>query len=65
MISTVTVSGLLGAGPLIANGYANFLAAAAIVAGAVPLAISRLERRSFPDRFPAAFFMKIENENDT
>jgi hypothetical protein len=60
----VAVSGLLAAGPLIAAGHGAFLAAAATVAGAVPVINSTLKRRSFPDRFPAAFFMKIE-EKDT
>ncbi|MGA8152267.1 MAG: hypothetical protein WB952_15045 [Terriglobales bacterium] len=55
------VGGLLAAGPLIAAGHAYFLAAAAAVAGAGPLLNSTLLRRSFPDRFPAAFFMKIED----
>jgi AraC-like DNA-binding protein len=58
------VAGLLAAGPLIAGGHAYFLAAAAAVAGVGPLINSTLRRRSFADRFPAAFFMKIE-ESDT
>jgi AraC-like DNA-binding protein len=58
------VAGLLAAGPLIAAGHAFFLAAVAAVGGAVPLINSTLKRRSFPDRFPAAFFMKID-EKDT
>ena len=61
MVSTVAVSSLLAAGPLIASGHADFLAAAAVVAGGLPVAHSRLQRHSFPDRFPAAFFMKIKD----
>ncbi len=63
MVGGTAVGGLLAAGPLIANGHAAFLAAAVGVAGAVPLINSTLKRRSFPDRFPAAFFMKIEDNN--
>ena len=54
------VGGLLAAGPLIAAGHASFLAAAAAVGGVVPLINSTLKRNSFPARFPAAFFMKID-----
>ena len=57
------VGGLLAAGPLIAAGHASFLAAAAAVGGAVPLINSTLKRHSFPDRFPAAFFMKIDRND--
>jgi len=64
IVGGAAVTGVLAAGPLIAGGYANFLAAAVAVAGAGSLLDSTLKRRSFPDRFPAAFFMKIE-ENDT
>ncbi len=63
IVGGTAVGGLLAAGPLIAAGHAGFLAAAVGVAGAVPLINSTLKRRSFPDRFPAAFFMKIE-DND-
>jgi hypothetical protein len=54
-VGGTAVGGLLAAGPLIAAGHAAFLAAAVGVAGAVPLINSTLKRRSFPDRFPAAF----------
>ena len=64
IVGGTAVGGLLAAGPLIAAGHAAFLAAAVGVAGAVPLVSSTLKRRSFPDRFPAAFFMKVE-ENDS
>lgn len=61
-ISPFALSGLLSAGPLIATGHAEFLAAAAAVAGGLSLAGSRWQRRLFPDRFPAAFFMKIDKD---
>jgi AraC-like DNA-binding protein len=64
IVGGVALGGLLAAGPLIAAGHANFLAAAVAVAGLGPVIHSTLQRRSFPDRFPAAFFMKID-ENDT
>jgi hypothetical protein len=60
IVGGTAVGGLLAAGPLIAAGHAGFLAAAVGVAGAVPLMNSTLKRRSFPDRFPAAFFMKVD-----
>jgi outer membrane lipoprotein SlyB len=62
IVGGAAVGGLLAAGPLIAAGHAAFLAAAVGVAGAVPLVSSTLKRRSFPDQFPAAFFMKIEDD---
>ena len=64
IISAQAVGGLLAAGPLIAAGHAEFLAAAAAVAGTANLVHSRAQRRSFPDRFPAAFFMNVQ-ENET
>lgn len=54
-------TGLLAAGPLIAAGYGNFLAAAGVTVGATTLAASWRQRKQFPDRFPAAFFMRIED----
>src|ERR1700722_1247698 len=63
IIGGAAVTGILAAGPLIAGGYANFLAAAVAVAGAGSLLDSTLKRRSFPDRFPAAFFMKVDENN--
>lgn len=64
IVGGTAVGGLLAAGPLIAAGHAAFLAAAVGVAGAVPLINSTLKRRSFPDRFPAAFFMKIKERDE-
>jgi AraC-like DNA-binding protein len=58
---TVGFTGLLAAGPLIASGHGAFLASAAMVGGTIPLIVAGMNRRSFPDRFPAAFFMKIED----
>ncbi len=62
MVGAGAVGGLIAAGPLIAAGHADFLAAAVLVGGGMPLVNSTLRRRSFPDRFPAAFFMKIEED---
>lgn len=62
IVGSAAVGGLLAAGPLIANGHAYFLAAAAAVAGGVPVVSSTMRRRSFPDRFPASFFMKVEDK---
>jgi hypothetical protein len=56
--------GLFAAGPLIAAGHAYFLAAAVAAAGLSPLVNSTRKRRSFPDRFPAAFFMKVDEDDD-
>lgn len=53
-------AGLLAAGPLIASGYAIFLATAFAAAGSLTLLSTESQRRSFQDKFPAAFFMKIE-----
>jgi len=53
-------TGLLASGPLIASGHALFLGAAAVIAGVSNLAHSTAKRRSFSDRFPAAFFMNIK-----
>lgn len=60
IVGTAGVTGLLAAGPLIAAGHAYFLAAAAATAGAGALLNSTRQRLSFPDKFPAAFFMKVE-----
>lgn len=60
IVGTAGVTGLLAAGPLIAAGHAYFLAAAAATAGGGALLHSTRQRLSFQDRFPAAFFMKVE-----
>ena len=54
---------MLAAGPLIASGNGDFLAAAGVILGGTNLAVSTFRRRCFPDRFPAAFFMKIGKNN--
>ena len=61
IIGGEAVGGILAAGPLIAGGHPEFLAAAA--AGVMALAGSTLRHRSFPDRFPAAFFMKVQSND--
>jgi len=62
IVGGAVVGGLFAAGPLMAHGNASFLAAAVAAAGAAPLTVSTLTRKTFPDRFPAAFFMKIDDE---
>ncbi len=52
-------TGLLAAGPLIAEGHASFLAAAGALGTGATIAHSALRRRRFQDDFPAAFFMQI------
>ncbi len=54
------VGGLLSAGPMIASGHAAFLAAAMTTAGVVNLGVAHSKRKSFPDKFPAAFFMNLK-----
>jgi hypothetical protein len=51
---------LLAAGPLIASGYGAFLAAAIAISGVITLGVTQAERKSFPNKFPAAFFMKLK-----
>lgn len=55
-------AGLIAAGPLIASGHGSFLAAAGVAVGVANLAASVNKHKRFPDRFPAAFFMKIEQK---
>jgi hypothetical protein len=55
IVGAAADDGLIAAGPLIAAGHAYFLAAAVGVAGLGPVINSTLQRRSFPDRSPAAF----------
>ena len=54
-----TGASLLAAGPMIASGHGLFLAAAAIAGGIGSLAAAARGRKSFPDEFPAAFFLKL------
>lgn len=60
IIGSEAVAGLCAAGPLTAAGHGLFVGAAAAVAGVTTLAYSYKRRNSFPNRFPAAFFMNIE-----
>ena len=54
-------AGLLAAGPMIATGHGAFLPAAGVAtAGLVTLGVAHSKRKSFQDKFPAAFFMKLE-----
>lgn len=62
IVRGTAVAELLAAGPLIAAGHGLFLAAAVLVGGGMPVLNSTLKRRSFQDRFPAAFFMKVEED---
>lgn len=53
-------AGFLAAGPLVASGYGVFLAAAFAVAGAANLGVTGSERKAFQTKFPAAFFLRLE-----
>ncbi len=53
-------AGLLAAGPLIASGYGTFLAAAIATSGIVNLGVTQSERKSFKNKYPAAFFLKLK-----
>ena len=59
IVGAGTTTALLAAGPLIAFGHGAFLAAAAAVSGGTTLMVHKMKKRSFPNRFPAAFFMNI------
>ena len=65
IVGGTAVAELLAAGPLIAAGHAFFLAAAVFAGGGLPVVHSTVKRRSFQDRFPAAFFMKIEDNEES
>jgi len=56
---------LLAGGPLIESGHAGFFAAAIVVAGTATLISTTLQRRGFPDKFPAAFFMDLMRDRKT
>lgn len=53
-------AGLVSAGPLIASGHGSFLAAAAVVAGITTLGVAHGQRKSFRNKFPGAFFLKLK-----
>jgi hypothetical protein len=55
------LAGFTMAGPMIAQGNAAFLAAAAGVSGAATLIHDAMRRRKFPDEYPAAFFMRVKS----
>jgi hypothetical protein len=63
IVGGAALAELLAAGPLIAAGHAFFLAAAVLVGGGMPLVNSTLKRRSFPNSFPAAFFMQVQDDD--
>lgn len=62
MLGTELTAGILAAGPLIASGQGQFVAAAALAAGTFTLGSTVAKRRIFPDKFPAAFFMKLKSD---
>lgn len=51
---------LLAVGEQIVSGSGYFFAAAIAISGAIKLGVTQLERKSFQDKFPAAFFMKLK-----
>ena len=51
---------LLAVGEQIVSGSGYFLAATIAIFGAIKLGVTQLERKSFQDKFPAAFFMKLK-----
>ena len=51
---------LVAAGEQIVSGSGYFLAATIAISGAIKLGVTQLERKSFQDKFPAAFFMKLK-----
>ena len=53
-------SGIAAAGPMIASGYGQFLAAAVAVSGITTLGATQGERKSFKKKYPAAFFLKLK-----
>lgn len=59
-IGIEAAAGIMTAGPMIASGYCSFLAAALALGGTIKLGVTQLERKSFQDKFPAAFFMKLK-----
>jgi hypothetical protein len=54
-------AGMLAGVPMVSAGQGILVAASAAVATGFTLASTSLQRRGFPDRTPAAFFMKIPN----
>ncbi len=60
-VGAEVAAGVLSASSPVAAGYATFLAAAAVVTGLATLTSSVAQHRGFPDKFPAAFFMKLSS----
>ena len=52
-------AGLATAATMVGTGQGEFLAAATLVAGFPLLAASAWQRRGFPNKFPAAFFLRL------
>ncbi len=53
-------TGIAAAGPMIASGHGSFLAAALAVSGVTTLAAIQGDRKSFKNKYPAAFFLKLK-----
>ena len=51
---------LVAAGEQIVSGSGYFFPAAVAISGAIKLGVTQLKRKSFQDKFPAAFFMKLK-----
>jgi hypothetical protein len=56
-------AGLAAAGPLIGTGAGEFLAAGALFGGLPMLLAAREKRKGFQDKFPAAFFLKLQKDS--
>ena len=59
IVGVQATTGFLASGPLIASGHAGFLAAALAAGVGATSVWSKMRKRGFPDKFPAAFFMDI------
>jgi hypothetical protein len=64
MVTPTVAAALAGAGPAIPAGHGLLYAAATVASLAGELATSTWRRSKFPQRFPAAFFMKIDRPHD-
>ena len=60
LVATQASTGLLAAGPLVASGYATWVAAAATVAGVVDLVQSTMRRNECRLEYPAGFFVDLQ-----
>jgi hypothetical protein len=56
-----TAGGLLAAGPLIATGHAEWIAGASLAGAAALSGFSQIKRTGFEKRFPASFFMNLDD----